>query len=58
MFNVPSQKDAAKCIIDEECITEGKEPAIVFKKKKASSKAADPDEKGAHIEGDYGFSAG
>ncbi len=58
MFNVPSQKDAAKCIIDEECITEGKEPAIVFKKKKASSKSADPDEKGAHIEGDYGFSAG
>ncbi len=33
MFDIPSQKDVSKCIIDEACVTEGKEPTIIFKKK-------------------------
>jgi len=33
MYNIPSQKDVSKCIIDGACITEGKEPTLIFKKK-------------------------
>ena len=35
MYNIPSQKDVSKCIIDAACITEGKEPTLIFKKKSA-----------------------
>ena len=33
MYNIPSQKDVSKCIIDAPCITEGKEPTLIYKKK-------------------------
>ena len=33
MYDIPSQKDVSKCIIDEACVTEGKEPTIIYKKK-------------------------
>ena len=33
MYNIPSQKDVSKCIIDGPCITDGKEPTLIFKKK-------------------------
>ena len=33
MYNVPSQKDVSKCVIDAACITEGKEPTLIYKKK-------------------------
>jgi len=36
MYDIPSTKDVSKCIIDEACIREGKEPTLIFKKKKAS----------------------
>ena len=38
MFNIPSQKDVSKCIIDGPCITEGKEPTLVFRKKSSDNK--------------------
>ena len=31
MFDIPSQKDVVKCIIDESCILEGKQPTLGFK---------------------------
>jgi len=37
MYNVPSQKDVSKCIIDGACITEGKEPTLIYKKKSSES---------------------
>ncbi|MBO4426001.1 MAG: ATP-dependent Clp protease ATP-binding subunit ClpX [Clostridiales bacterium] len=32
MFDVPSEKDVKECIIKKECITEGKQPVIIYKK--------------------------
>ena len=40
MFDIPSEKDAAKCIIDEHCINDGKKPTVIFKQKKQSSSGA------------------
>ena len=37
MFDIPSQKDVSKVVIDEGCINEGKEPTIVYKKKKTKT---------------------
>ena len=37
MFDIPSQKDVSKVVIDEDCITEGKEPTIIYKKKKTKT---------------------
>lgn len=34
MFDIPSQKDVTKCVIDEDCVLNGKEPTLIFKKKK------------------------
>ncbi len=34
MFDIPSEKDVAKCVIDENCIKAGKQPTIIFKQKK------------------------
>ena len=31
MFDVPSEKDVKECIIKKECITEGKQPVIIYK---------------------------
>ena len=36
MYDLPSQKDASKCIIDGACITDGKEPTVIYKKKAAA----------------------
>ena len=36
MFDIPSQKDVSRCIVDEECITNGKAPTLIYKKKKKS----------------------
>ena len=36
MYDIPSQKDASKCIIDGACITDGKEPTVIYKKKAAA----------------------
>ncbi len=33
MYDIPSSKDVSKCIIDEACVTEGKEPTLIYKKK-------------------------
>ena len=33
MYDIPSQKDVSKCIIDEACITGDKEPTLIYKKK-------------------------
>ena len=37
MFDLPSQKDVSKCVVDAECITGGKEPTLIYKKKKNST---------------------
>lgn len=34
MFDIPSQKDVSKCVIDEACITDGKAPTLIYKKRK------------------------
>ncbi len=34
MYDVPSQKDVIKCIIDDECINGDKEPTLVYKSNK------------------------
>ena len=34
MFDIPSQKDVSKCIVDEDCVINGKAPTIIYKKKK------------------------
>ncbi|MBP5260866.1 MAG: ATP-dependent Clp protease ATP-binding subunit ClpX [Clostridiales bacterium] len=34
MFDIPSEKDVVKCVIDELCIKEGKQPTIIYKQKK------------------------
>ncbi len=36
MFDIPSEQDVAKCVIDENCIRNGKQPTIIFKQKKQS----------------------
>ncbi|MCQ2532191.1 MAG: ATP-dependent Clp protease ATP-binding subunit ClpX [Saccharofermentans sp.] len=36
MYDIPSQKDVTKCIIDEACIIEGKAPTLIYKSKKTS----------------------
>ena len=36
MYNVPSEKDVSKCIIDEACIAEGKAPTLIYKTKKTA----------------------
>ncbi|SCW26374.1 ATP-dependent Clp protease ATP-binding subunit ClpX [Ruminococcaceae bacterium YRB3002] len=33
MFDIPSEKDVSKCIIDENCIKHGKQPTVIYKKK-------------------------
>ena len=33
MYDIPSTKDVSKCVIDAPCITEGKEPTLIYKKK-------------------------
>ena len=40
MYDIPSQKDVCKCVIDEACITEGKTPTLIYKQK-ASSKTSE-----------------
>lgn len=40
MYDIPSQKDVSKCVIDEACITEGKTPTLIYKQK-ASAKNAE-----------------
>ncbi|MBR1796941.1 MAG: ATP-dependent Clp protease ATP-binding subunit ClpX [Clostridiales bacterium] len=37
MYDLPSQKDVSKCIIDGPCITEGKEPTCIYKNKNSES---------------------
>jgi len=37
MFDIPSEKDVAKCVIDENCIKNGKQPTIIFKQKKQNN---------------------
>ncbi|MCQ2465910.1 MAG: ATP-dependent Clp protease ATP-binding subunit ClpX [Clostridia bacterium] len=36
MYDIPSEKDVLKCIIDESCVNDSKEPTLVYKKKKNS----------------------
>ena len=36
MYDIPSQKDVTKCVIDGACITEGKQPTLIYKTKKSS----------------------
>ena len=31
MFDVPSEHDIRECIIKKECITEGKQPILIYK---------------------------
>lgn len=37
MYEIPSQKDVIRCIIDEECINGNKEPSLIYKSKKSSN---------------------
>ena len=37
MFDIPSERDVVKCVIDENCIKNGKQPTIIYKQKKQSS---------------------
>ncbi len=39
MYNVPSEKDVSKCVIDGACITDGKSPTLIYKTKKNSSES-------------------
>jgi len=41
MFNVPSQKDVVKCVVDERCITEGKEPTLIYKRHNTKKNSSD-----------------
>ncbi len=34
MFDIPSEKDVVKCVIDEHCIKDGKKPTVIYKQKK------------------------
>ena len=43
MYDVPSQKDVSKCIIDAACITEGKTPTLIYKKKTSDTPKNDDD---------------
>ena len=36
MFDIPSERDVVKCVIDENCIKNGKQPTIIYKQKKSS----------------------
>ena len=36
MFDIPSQKEASKVIVDEDCIENGKDPTVILRKKKVS----------------------
>ena len=37
MFDIPSERDVVKCVIDENCIKNNKQPTIIYKQKKQSS---------------------
>lgn len=44
MFDIPSTKDVSKCVVDSACITQGKQPTIIFKYSQESATAADSSE--------------
>ncbi len=41
MFNIPSQRDVTKCIIDGPCITQGKAPTMIYKHQNSSEEHSD-----------------
>ena len=41
MFNIPSQRDVTKCIIDGPCITQGKAPTMIYKHQNSSEDHSD-----------------
>jgi ATP-dependent Clp protease ATP-binding subunit ClpX len=41
MFDIPSQKDVSKCLIDSACITSHKQPTIIFKHQEEIASEAD-----------------
>ena len=45
MYNVPSQKDVSKVVVDEACITDGKAPTLIYKSKKKNSSKDNVDNK-------------
>ncbi|MBO4604538.1 MAG: ATP-dependent Clp protease ATP-binding subunit ClpX [Clostridiales bacterium] len=40
MYDVPSEKEIKECIITKECITEGKQPTLIYKKSTKSASQA------------------
>jgi len=49
MFDIPSQKDVLKCIIDEQCIKNGKQPTLVYKSGKKSTPDSDDSSEGLGV---------
>ena len=45
MYDIPSQKDVVKCVIDEACIKEKKNPTLIYKSKKSAGNGS-VDERG------------
>ena len=33
MYEIPSEKNVTKCLISKECITQGKQPELVYREK-------------------------
>lgn len=53
MFDIPSQKDVSKCIVDGACITDGKQPTLIYKSS-ASKKKDEQDESSSELNDDVG----
>jgi len=49
MFDVPSEKDVRECIITKECITEGKQPMLIYKNGRSSVAVNGGDDTGASL---------
>ncbi len=48
MFDIPSQKDVKTCIIKKECITEGKQPVLIYKKGSSEKNSNNDDNMGVN----------
>lgn len=46
MYDIPSQKDVVKCVIDAPCIRENKKPTLIYKSKKNTGGNSSVEERG------------
>ena len=51
MFDVPSEHDISECIIKKECITEGKQPILIYKNSSGERNERDGDGSGSSVLG-------